>query len=143
MWVESTIALRFLRQGRTQTLLILLGVAVGVSVIVFITAVITDLQANIIERTLGPQAHIKVEPPLQVNAVVNPPAGTLHLIREDKRPKTLRSINNWLQMRDRLDDLPHVTAVSPVVSGPAFARRGNARQSVALMGIDPPRYQQV
>jgi lipoprotein-releasing system permease protein len=36
-----------------------------------------------------------------------------------------------------------VTAVSPVVSGPAFARRGNAVQSVALVGMDPVRYQRI
>lgn len=143
MWVESSIALRFLQQGRIQTLLILLGIAVGVSVIVFITALITGLQANIIERTLGTQAHIKVEPPLQVNVIVEPHKGALHLVREDKRPQTLRSINNWVQMRNTLDALPNVKAVSPVVSGPAFARRGDATQSIALMGIDPPRYQRV
>ena len=27
MWIESTIAMRFLRQGRAQTLLILVGIA--------------------------------------------------------------------------------------------------------------------
>ncbi|RYE86036.1 MAG: ABC transporter permease, partial [Oxalobacteraceae bacterium] len=36
--------------------------------------------------------------------------------------------------------LPDVTAVSPLISGPAFARRGEALQSVALVGIDAPRY---
>jgi len=36
-----------------------------------------------------------------------------------------------------------VKAVSPVVSGPAFARRGNAVESVALVGMDPARYQRI
>jgi lipoprotein-releasing system permease protein len=36
-----------------------------------------------------------------------------------------------------------VKAVSPVVSGPAFARRGNAVESVALVGMDPVRYQRI
>src|SRR5690606_18681139 len=35
---------------------------------------------------------------------------------------------------------PQVRAVSPVVSGPALARRGVARTSVALLGVDLPRY---
>src|SRR5690606_18673931 len=39
-----------------------------------------------------------------------------------------------------LDTQPRITAVSPLISGPAFARRGEALQSVALVGIDPPRY---
>ena len=36
-----------------------------------------------------------------------------------------------------------ILAVSPVISGPAIARRGVARASVALLGIDPPRYQRI
>ncbi len=143
MWIESTIATRFLRQGRAQSLLILFGIAVGVSVIVFVTALIAGLQDNIIERTLGTQAHIRVEAPREVNRVAAAPPGTLQLVLEDPRPQALRPIDNWLQVRDVLDRLPGVSAVSPVVSGPAFGRRGTAVESVALVGIDLARYLRV
>jgi len=143
MWIESTIAMRFLREGRAQTTLIVVGIAVGVSVIVFITALIQGLQSNIIERTLGTQAHIKVEAPDEVNRLVPLPEGTAQLVRETRRAQRLRSINNWQQVQAMLDDLPGVRAVSPVVSGPAFARRGNSVESVALVGIDPVRYQRI
>jgi lipoprotein-releasing system permease protein len=112
-------------------------------VIVFITALITGLQANIIERTLGTQAHIKVQPPDEVNRIVPAAAGTTQLVLETKRAQRLRSINNWQQVQQTLESLPDVTAVSPVVSGPAFALRGNALESVALVGIDPTRYQRI
>src|SRR5690606_10615280 len=36
--------------------------------------------------------------------------------------------------------LPEVDAVSPIASGPAFARRGEALESVALVGIDVTRF---
>lgn len=140
MWVETLIALRFLREGRTQTLMILSGIGVGVSVIVFITALITGLQNNIIERTLGTQAHIRVLPPKEVNHLVAAPQGVLQLLLEDKRPQRLRSINNWQQAQSTLDALPGVRAVSPSVSGPGFARKGDAVASVAILGIDPQRY---
>lgn len=143
MWIESTIALRFLREGRVQTTLILAGIAVGVAVIVFITALITGLQANIVERTLGTQAHIKVEPPDEVNRLAAAPPGTTQLVLETRRAQRLRSINNWPEVVATLDHFPGVMAVSPVVSGPAFARRGNAVESVALVGIDPARYQRI
>jgi lipoprotein-releasing system permease protein len=143
MWIESTIAMRFLREGRAQTTLIVAGIAVGVAVIVFITALIQGLQANIIERTLGTQAHIKVEAPDEVNLLLPPPAGTAQLVLETRRAQRLRSINNWQQVQAVLDRLPGVKAVSPVVSGPAFARRGNAVESVALVGMDPVRYQRI
>lgn len=143
MWTEWTIATRFLREGRAQSTLILVGIAVGVAVIVFITALITGLQGNIIERTLGTQAHIKLSAPDEVNRVLPPGDGSVQLVLETRRAQRLRSINNWQQLRDVLDGLAEVTAVSPVISGPAFARRGEALQSVALVGMDPVRYQQI
>ncbi len=143
MWVEWTIAVRFLREGKAQSTLILVGIAVGVAVIVFLTALIDGLQANIIDRTLGTQAHIKVQPAEERNLILPPPPGTVQLLLEDKRAQRLRSINNWQQVRDVLDTLPRVTAVSPSISGPAFARRGDALESVALVGIDAQRYQRI
>jgi lipoprotein-releasing system permease protein len=143
MWLESTIALKFLRQNLTQTVLILVGIAVGVSVIVFITTLINGLQSNIIDRTLGTQSHIRVEPPDEINRRAVPAPGTIQLILEDQRAQRLRSINNWLQVRDTLDTLPEIRAVSPVVSGPAFARRGDVLKAVSLVGIDPVRYERI
>ena len=67
LWTEWKIALRFLLDNRMQTLLITFGIAVGSAVIVFITALITGLQANVIQRTLGTQAHIRILPPDEVN----------------------------------------------------------------------------
>lgn len=143
MWIEWTLAVRFLREGRIQSVLILVGIAVGVAVIVFLTALITGLQFNIIDRTLGTQAHIKVEAPDEVNRVVPAAPGVLQLLLETPRAQRLRSINNWQQVRDALDVLPDVTAVSPIVSGPALARRGEAVESVALVGIDVARYTRI
>jgi len=140
---EWSIATRFLREGKAQSALILLGIGIGVAVIVFLTALINGLQSNTIERTLGTQAHIRVQTADERNLVIPPPPGTAQLILEDKRAQRLRSINNWQQVRDLLDQQPDVIAVSPVVSGPAFARRGDALESVALLGIDPERYQRI
>src|SRR5690554_7814451 len=143
MWIESTIALKFLRDGKAQTTLILVGIAVGVAVIVFITALVSGLQQNIIDRTLGTQAHIRIERATEANQILPVAPGTLQLLREDKRPQRLRSINNWQQILEVLDSLPEVVAVSPVVSGPAFARRNEAFETIALIGIDLPRYEKI
>lgn len=143
LWIEWTIAISFLREGRAQSIMITVGVAVGVAVIVFVTALMQGLQSNIIQRTLGTQAHIRLLSPDDVNQIVPPAAGTLQLLQEDKRPQRLRSINNWQQITATLDQLPLLTAVSPVVSGPAFAQRGDALESVALVGINIERYQKI
>lgn len=143
MWIESTIAMRFLREGRAQTTMILVGIAVGVAVIVFVTALIRGLQSNIVERTLGTQSHIRVQAPDEVNHLAPVPDGVTRLVLETRRAQRLQSINNWQQVVEALDVFPAVKAVSPVVSGPAFANRGNAVESVALVGMDPDRYQRI
>lgn len=122
MWIEWTIATRFLREGRVQSTLILVDIAVGVAVIVFLTALITGLQSNIINRTLGTQAHIKVQPTQESNRILPPAEGSTQLL-ESRRTQRLLS-SSWQQVRDVLDTLPDVTAVSALNSGPAFARRG-------------------
>lgn len=143
LWTEWTLALRFLFDNRMQTLLISLGIAIGCAVIVFITALITGLQANVVQRTLGTQAHIRILPLDEVN---HAPPGlraewTLQL--DNPRAQRLRSITNWQEVRDLLDQDPQLRAVSPLISGPALARRGQARASVVLMGIDPERYARI
>jgi lipoprotein-releasing system permease protein len=143
MWVEWNMAMKFLREGGAQTLLIVIGIAVGTSVIVFITALITGLQDNLIERTLGTQAHVKVRPPEEINRVVPLPGDPVRLLLEDRRAQRLRSILNWPEVVASLEQLPGVMAVSPVVAGPAFGVRGAAIQSVAVLGIDLVRYQRI
>lgn len=141
--VEWNIAISFLREGRIQSLMITIGVAVGVAVIVFITALMQGLQSNTIQRTLGTQAHIRLLSPDDMNQIIPPSVGTLQLLQEDKRAQRLRSINNWQQITEMLDESPLLKAVSPVVSGPAFAQRGDAQESVVLVGIDSERYNKI
>ena len=62
-WIMAT---RFMREGRMQTLLIVGGVALGVSVIVFISALISGLQSNLFRRTLDFQAQIIILPPEEI-----------------------------------------------------------------------------
>lgn len=142
-WTEWLIALRFLLDNRMQTLLILFGITVGSAVIVFITALITGLQENVVDRTLGTQAHIRILPLDEFNRIVPLPEGTVSLVRESPRAQRLRSISNWQDVVALLDQHPRLTAVSPVVSGPALALSGVARASVALIGMDPVRYERI
>ena len=63
---EWVVALRFLREGRFQTALIIGGAAAGVAVVIFITALVNGLQANTLKRVLGTQADIVIRPAEEV-----------------------------------------------------------------------------
>lgn len=142
LWTDWLIAIGFLREGRSQSLMIIGGVAIGIAVIVFISALIQGLQANLIERTLGTQAHITLSAPDEINRIVEV-KNAVQLVYEDQRAQRLRSINNWQEVVENLDNIQNLNAVSPMVSGPALVKRGEAIKSVAIMGIDLPRYQRI
>ncbi|MFB1031794.1 MAG: ABC transporter permease, partial [Thauera sp.] len=138
---EWIAALRFLQEGRMQSLLIIVGVGVGVAVIVFMSALLSGLQANLVRRTLSSQAHVVLLP---AEEVARPQAaGEGVAARVQKQAQRLRSIDQWQQLRARLEGWPEIAAVSPVASGPAFAVRGDASKAVTLLGIEPARSNRV
>lgn len=136
------VALRFLREGRTQTLLIIGGVAVGVGVMVFLSSLISGLQLNIIARTLGTQAHVLVRAPDEaVRALRAADDGVATVL--ERPAQRLRSIASWTQQVATIRTVPGVRDVSPTVVGPGFASRGSAEKPVQLRGIDPASYPRI
>jgi len=61
MKLGFSIALRFLKSTRGQTILITLGIAIGVSVQIFIGSLIQGLQKGLVEKTIGNQSHITIK----------------------------------------------------------------------------------
>ena len=140
---EWMVAIRFLREGRLQTLLILAGVMIGVAVIISITALITGLQASLISRTLGTQAHVVLRPPEDAATLSWPREKGAITARVEKRAQRLRSIDQWQRIHAEVEGTPGVVASSLMVTGAAFAARGSASRAVALIGVDPERYARI
>ncbi len=144
MRFELLLALRFLREGRTQSALIVGGVMVGVAVVVFISALVIGLQANTINRTLGAQAHIvakPIEPVARIQVLES--AGTTNVATLQVAPRKVRSIDNWQQIIAAYEDVPGVVAVSPMAAGAAIALRGDGRNAVTAYGVDLTRYDRI
>ena len=141
---ELRVALRFLREGHMQTLLIIVGVAAGVAVIAYVSALINGLQSNTLAKTLGAQAHISLRAPDDlVTPAALPVPGAAVLTETQPRAQRLRSVANWQALVPLLERLPEVVGVSPMVSGSGLALRGEASQAIALMGVDLDRYDRV
>ncbi len=141
------LALRFLREGRVQSSLVLAGVTAGVAVTVFLTQLIAQLQNTIVERVMGSQAHV-VMAPLQEQLLRLPPdqadqANDAVAAQLQPRLQRQRAVDQWERMADLAAATPGVLAVSPVASGPALVTRGAAFQSVTLLGVRPQDYRRV
>ena len=136
---ESVVAFRFMREGLTQTLLIISGVALGGGVIIFMSALLAGLQANIIRRTLNYQAPIQVLAPDQVARRLRPDEAAV-AAQVQPRSQQLRSVDQWQKVRADIIGMKDVVGATPVVTGPGFAQRGDAARSVSIIGIEPESY---
>ena len=140
---EWIAALRFMRDGLTQTLLIIAGVTLGVAVITFMSALLTGLQANLFRRTLNYQAQIVVLPPEEVARPLRDLGGARSAAVVQPRTQRLHSIDQWQRVRLQLAGLPETVAIAPVVSGPGLAIRGDANKAISITGIEPDSYLRV
>jgi lipoprotein-releasing system permease protein len=135
------VALRYLRDARGQSLLILSAVAVGVSVVVFLSALINGLQSSLIESTLGSQPHITVRVPREAPRPLVESDGARAIARHiQPTSQRLRSIDGWRAVMVDAARVPGVIAVSPTVTGSGVATRGAARVPIVIRGVDPDRF---
>jgi lipoprotein-releasing system permease protein len=114
-------------------------------VVAYISALITGLQRNTIEKTLGAQAHLTLSPRDDVVLAARAPAsaGTRELVQTQPRAQRPRSISNWQLLVPLLEAIPAVAAVSPMVSAAGLAVRGEASKAIALVGVDLDRYDRI
>lgn len=139
MRFEWIVALRFLREGGLQTALIVVGAALGISFIVFITGFLGELQRDIVQRTLGVQPHVTIKPLEEVARPLRPERapGDAPLVLSDVQPRgqRLRSIDQWQATVAQLRENGDVRAISPLAAGPGLVTRGDSNKSLTIVGI--------
>jgi len=139
-WIAAT---RFLLEGKLQTLFIMVGISIGVGVIVFMSAMLTGLQANFIKRVLTSQAQIQILPPDQLARPLRNSAGEIEDAVIQRPSQRQVSIDQWLRIRKQLETMPEIVTVAPTATGSALAKRGDASRAITLNGVEPESYFQV
>jgi lipoprotein-releasing system permease protein len=141
---EGIVALRFLREGRLQTIFIVSGVAIGVAVIVFMSALLTGLQSNFIRRVLTAQPHIQLLPAKEAARVLRPISDEGGNAVQDATVQAplqrVKSIDQWQSIVAQIRAWPEVIIVSPEASGSALVVRGDASRAISMVGIEPELY---
>lgn len=138
MKFEMMVALRFLKESKGQTLLIMAGIIIGVSVQIFLASLIGGLQDDLINSTVGDSPHILI------GASENRPASFITsedgqiLVSRITESRTLRNIISYNRILQELNEDSRLTAVSPVVNQQAFVTRGGVQSTVSVKGIEFP-----
>ena len=139
---EWIVAIRFLREGRLQTLFIITGVAIGVGVIVFMSALLAGMQSNFIHRVLSAQSHIQLLPPKELTRTLRGGPNDASLVAAIVQPplQRLKGIDQWQAMQAQIRTMPEVAVVAPVAGGPALVVRGSASRAINVVGMEPELY---
>ncbi len=107
------LAVRFLKAGRGQTILIITGISIAVAAQIFVGLLINSLQLTIINRTIGNQPQI-----------------TISSVADDVR------ITDWSGPVKMIGDMEMIEVVSVSASGNAFVQKGLKTSPVLLRGMD-------
>ncbi len=129
------VARRYLLSNPSQTLLLIAGVALGVTVFIFITALINGLAVRLTEQVTGDNAHISIQAPTRVARVLegDVPVESVALVSTFQR----KQIRDWPMITELLRDREEVSAISPQISGSAFLVKGEAVSPLSVLGVDP------
>lgn len=137
---EWVVAFRFLKEGKIQTAFIIAGISIGVAVIVFMSALLTAMQANFVNRVLTGQAHIQL---MNHKGVVLPQltdSSAIELPTLQMPMQRFKSIDQWQSVAVAVAKIPEVNVVSPAISGSALLTRGEVSRSVSVVGVIPELY---
>lgn len=134
MLYSIKIATRYLTATRGQSLLLVVGVAVGVYVFVFMSALIGGLAVLLIDRTVGSIAHVIIEPADRNPALLQEAPGTLlAVLKSSQQRPTLQSAEAYLPV---LETAPHVSVVVGKLLGNGFMVKGQAVAPVQITGLE-------
>jgi len=115
-----------------------LGVAIGVFVFVFISALIGGLGSFLVDRTVGNISHVTVEAPSRDAPLLVTGPASAHAVfqRAVGQREVLRTADAFLPA---IEALPGIRATSPQIVGNGFVIRGQSRAPVAVTGVAPEK----
>ena len=114
MKLPFKIAVRFLKSSKGQTILIVTGIAIGVSVQIFIGSLIQGLQKSLIDKTIGNSSQITVT--------------------SNKDDKTIK---NWEEKISQIKETDaRIEKISPAADSSAFIKYKDKTAPVIIRGLN-------
>ncbi len=129
------LAMRHLLSHPGQTALLMAGVALGVSVFIFMSALIGGLATLLTLRTVGSIPHVVLEMPDRDPTTLSMSPGAQVVLQKDLSRRG--QITIWQPIIPIIEHSSGVIAVSPQIRGSAFIERGQAVSPVGVIGTMP------
>jgi len=138
MWrFEARLAWRHLVAGRGQTVLIIAGIAMAVTLVVFVSGLIYGLQRRLIDTILGSIAQVTVKVPEPAPRAPAREDGAEVIAKTTRRALQRKGLEQWQALEQEFAALPHVRAVAPEVIGQAIINSAGTDEAVVVYGVIP------
>ncbi len=135
MLYQIKIGWRYLTSSLLQTGLLVIGVALGVFVFVFMSALIGGLAVYLINQTVGDVPHVTItQPDIAPARLYSVAEGAL--VASENATGRAAIIRNTTEVATTLTQLPGLVTVSPQISGNGFVTRGAVVQPVTVVGVE-------
>ena len=135
------LAIRHLLSHPGQTGLLMAGVALGVSVFIFMSALIGGLATLLTLRTVGSIPHIVLEMHDRDPAILSPDGLAQVVLQKDLSRRDQIAI--WQPVIPIIEKTPKIIAVSPQIRGSAFVERGQTVAPVGVIGVMPGKLSEI
>ncbi len=113
MLTSFKIAIRFLRRSQIQTMIIILSIAIGVSVQIFIGLLSKSLEKDILNKVVGNLVHISIK-------------------------SNENNIKSWQSVKEKIKGIDtNINTIAPVVEKHVFINRNNKKENVLVRGFLP------
>lgn len=131
------IATRYLTASKAQTALLVFGVAIGVFIFIFMSALIGGLAEFIMMRTAGDMAHITIQAEAVDPALLVPQTGRTVLLVQEPTTQATAILKDTAAFLPLIAALPGVTGFSQQINGSGFLTRGAQVMQVSINGLEP------
>ncbi len=111
--IAFKIAVRFLKSGGAQTILIVIGIAVAISIQIFVGLLIDSLQKTIVDRTIGSSPQITITSSTDIS-----------------------SMRNWESTVEKLRQIDSIKTTAVSASANAFTKKGNSNLPLIIRGFE-------
>ena len=133
------IATRYLTASKAQTALLVFGVATGVFIFIFMSALIGGLAEFIMARTAGDMAHVTIQAEAVDPALLMPDDGRTVLLVQEASSQATAVLKDTPALIPLIEDIAGVIGTSQQINGSGFLTRGAQVMQVSINGLEPGR----
>jgi lipoprotein-releasing system permease protein len=130
------IATRYLTASMAQTALLVFGVAVGVFIFIFMSALIGGLAEFIMARTAGDMAHVTIQAEAVDPALLLADEGRTVLLVQEATSQVTAVLKDTPALIPLIEDIPGVIGTSQQINGSGFLTRGAQVTQVSINGLE-------